>query len=124
MQTVTALLRLGYHLSADGSNIRFRYQGPGNPSAEAKPLIEELRSRKAEALAALTSWDTRRAGELLVGVQARLKALLDGRPIPDMDLLVSSAYDRLAEVHDCKDWPAFLEAVAVFERAWRGICRH
>jgi hypothetical protein len=36
-----------------------------------------------------------------------------------MDLLVSSAYDRLAEAHDARRWADFEQAVADFEKAWR-----
>jgi hypothetical protein len=53
MHVVHALKRLGYYLEADGANIRFRYLGGGQPPASAKPLLEELRARKTEALAAL-----------------------------------------------------------------------
>ncbi len=79
---------------------------------------QALAECKGELLATLT-FDVRRAGELLVSVQERLRALLDGRPIPYIDLIVSAACDRLA--HDHQDWPAFLAALENFEVAWREL---
>jgi len=44
---------LGYSISLEGSNIRLRYLGIGSQPSEAGPLIEELKARKAAALAYL-----------------------------------------------------------------------
>jgi len=78
-----------------------------------------------EPTPAPADWDQKSAGELLVSVQVRLKALLGDAPIPDMDLIVSGSYDRLAAAHDARRWADFEQAVIDFDRAWRErICRH
>ena len=60
-----------------------------------------------------------------MGIQERLKALLGDAPIPEMDLVVSGAYARMAAAHDARNWVGFLEALEGFERAWRErIARH
>ena len=41
---------IGYEISLEGNNIRYRYQKPGNPPDTVDPLIEELRKYKAEVV--------------------------------------------------------------------------
>jgi hypothetical protein len=124
MDAVEALKRLGYHLEADGSNIRFRYTGPGRPPADARPLIEELRQRKPEALAHLqgqggqplppaeTTLDETLPAHLLADLvtwpserqalwRRRVAAIIEetGWPLPRVEL---------AAYWDCKRWWLFL----------------
>ena len=44
------LVSIGYEISLEGDNIRYRYQKPGNPPDTVDPLIEELRKYKAEVV--------------------------------------------------------------------------
>ena len=104
---------------------RLKLRAPAEPTEEARQLIETLRARKAEVLAALQGWNQAEACRLLVSVQKRLGALLGDAPVPEMDMVVSSAYARLATAHDAKDWPGFLAALEGFEASWRErIARH
>jgi len=120
---IARLRRHGVYVTAEEGRLKLR--APAKPPAETRLLIEELRRRKVEVLAALTTWSTPRAGEMLVAVQRRLDALRGSRPIPPMDAAVSAAYDRLTVAHDGRDWPAFVEAVAAFEAAWKErICKY
>lgn len=49
---LTSLNNYGYKVSLtdDGEHIRLKHIGAGSPPVEAKPLIDELRTRRAEAL--------------------------------------------------------------------------
>ena len=49
---------IGYEISLEGNNIRYRYQKPGNPPDTVDPLIEELRKYKDEVLNILKMGDT------------------------------------------------------------------
>ena len=54
MEVQTRLREIGYTLAADGENIKCSWRGAGKPDPNTVyPLLEELRSHKAEALAAL-----------------------------------------------------------------------
>jgi hypothetical protein len=44
---------IGYEISLEGNNIRYRYQKPGNPPDTVDPLIEELGKYKAEVVSIL-----------------------------------------------------------------------
>ena len=51
ISTLTRLRTLGYTLSLDGDSIKCQWQGEGQPDArEARPLLEALKTRKAEVL--------------------------------------------------------------------------
>jgi len=41
---------IGYEIFLEGENIRLLYQKPGNPPETVKPLIDELRKHKTEAV--------------------------------------------------------------------------
>jgi len=109
----------GIRLSVAGG--RLRVEAPeGALTPQDKQALAEC---KGELLATLT-FDVRRAGELLVLVRERLRALLDGQPIPEADLVCQAAYQRLAKAHDRRDMQAFIEAAARFGEVWRErICR-
>ena len=54
MDALTKLRDMGYLIRAEGDQIRCSWQGPGKPDpATVRPLLDELRERKAEALAIL-----------------------------------------------------------------------
>ena len=91
----------------------------GSRSAMTPELQRVLHDRKDELLAHLATWDQPKACQLLVAMQGWLTRLLGDRPIPQMDLATEAAYARLAEAHDQRDWPAFLDALSAFEAAWR-----
>ena len=45
---------IGYKVTASGDRLRCRWQGPGKPDPSVvRPLLDELRERKAEALASI-----------------------------------------------------------------------
>ena len=44
---------IGYEISLEGDNIRYRYQKSGNPPDTVDPLIEELRRCKTEVVSIL-----------------------------------------------------------------------
>ena len=49
---------IGYEIFLEGDNIRYSYQKPGNPPDTVKPLIDELKKHKAEAVNILKMGDT------------------------------------------------------------------
>lgn len=49
-ELIERLKGLGYRLHLDGDRVKFRYTGVGEPPAEAKALIDELKGKKAEAM--------------------------------------------------------------------------
>ena len=49
-ELLSDLVNIGYEISLEGDNIRYRYQKPGNPPDTVDPLIEELRKYKAEVV--------------------------------------------------------------------------
>lgn len=55
MKAIEDLRRLGYSLMIIGENIRYQYIGNDDPPADdiIKPLLEDLKKRKSEALAYL-----------------------------------------------------------------------
>lgn len=53
MRLLDDLRALGFEVEAIGERVRVRHQAPTPPEA-ARPLLEELRRRKPEVLAALT----------------------------------------------------------------------
>jgi hypothetical protein len=52
------LVVIGYEIFLEGNNIRYRYHKPGNPPDMVKPLIDELRRCKAEAVNILKMGNT------------------------------------------------------------------
>ncbi|MSS72857.1 MAG: hypothetical protein EXS64_15390 [Candidatus Latescibacteria bacterium] len=63
MTTVLFRLRtMGYNIQTEGREIIYRWQGLGKPDpASVLPLLEEMRLRKAEALAVLEDVEERSA---------------------------------------------------------------
>lgn len=56
MKTLSRLQAAGYQVQLEGEEIVCRWQGSGKPdAAQVRPLIEELRIHKDEALEALRS---------------------------------------------------------------------
>jgi hypothetical protein len=54
--TIIALQQLGYEVQVDGDHLRLRWRGEGNPPRDRVVLLlQEVRRRKAEVLAALTT---------------------------------------------------------------------
>ena len=52
MQAIDSLTNQGYALSVDHDEIVIRYTGAGHPDpATVRPLLAELKTRKAEAIA-------------------------------------------------------------------------
>jgi hypothetical protein len=49
-ELVANLQGMGYRLTLDGGNIRFKYAGAGDPPQEAAVLLEQMKERKAEVL--------------------------------------------------------------------------
>lgn len=49
------LIHVGYEIFLEGDNIRYRYLKPGNPPDAVRPLIDELRKHKAQAINVLKS---------------------------------------------------------------------
>jgi hypothetical protein len=59
MRAVDELRRLGYHVFAEGGDIRYRYVGAGQPDRrQVTPLLHELRSHKPDALGHLREEET------------------------------------------------------------------
>jgi hypothetical protein len=53
--TLVELRRLGYEVQVGGDQVRLRWRGEGRPPRDqVLPLLEEVKRRKAEVLAALT----------------------------------------------------------------------
>ena len=51
MNTLSRLQAAGYQVQLEGEEIICRWQGPGKPdAAKVRPLLEELRQHKGEAL--------------------------------------------------------------------------
>jgi hypothetical protein len=120
-QLLAGLQARGVRLRAEGGRLKVEAPKGALTPADRQALAE----RKADLLAALSGWNQAEACRLLVSVQERLGALLGDAPVPEMDLVVSAAYARLAAAHDTRNWLAFIEALESFERAWRErICRH
>lgn len=65
-ELINNLQGLGYQLSVDGVNLRFRYTGAGEPPEGAATLLEGLRQRKAEVVS-----------YLLLGKQADFEAMFN-----------------------------------------------
>ena len=64
MKTVETLKSLGYEISLRGEKIVYKYQGEEKPSpAMIRPLLEELKARKQEALAYLSAQDAARTAQ-------------------------------------------------------------
>lgn len=103
-----------YVISRNG---QLRVEGPR--STMTPELQRVLHGRRDELLAHLATWDQWKACDLLVAMQGWLTRLLGDRPVPEMDPATSQAYGQLAEAHDRRDWPGFLEALSAFEDAWR-----
>ena len=54
MEVLTRLREIGYRVQAEGDRIKCHWQGEGKPDSETvRPLLEELRQQKAEALKTL-----------------------------------------------------------------------
>lgn len=54
MKTLSRLQNAGYQVQLDGEEIVCRWLGPGKPdAAQIRPLLEELRQNKEEALRSL-----------------------------------------------------------------------
>ena len=54
MKTLSRLQAAGYQVQLDGEEIVCRWRGPGKPdAAQLRPLLEELRQHKGEALQSL-----------------------------------------------------------------------
>lgn len=50
MQVISELEKQGYFFWLAGEKIKFEYRGPGRPDTDiVRPLLEELKARKAEA---------------------------------------------------------------------------
>jgi len=49
---------IGYKISLEGNNIKFHYQKLGDPPDTARPLLDELRKCKAEAVSILKAGNT------------------------------------------------------------------
>ena len=53
---IIELQQLGYEVQADGDHVRLRWRGEGRPPRDqVVPLLNEVKQRKAEVLAALTT---------------------------------------------------------------------
>jgi len=52
------LVTIGYEISLKGETIRLQYQKPGEPPESARPLLDELRKCKAEAVSILKAGNT------------------------------------------------------------------
>jgi len=64
MTALDQIRAIGYRVTAEGENLKLTWQGRGKPPAEqVRPLLDELRQRKAEALAALTGPESNPAPE-------------------------------------------------------------
>ncbi len=50
---LTEIVNVGYEIFLEGNHLRLSYRKPGNPPETVKPLIDELRACKDEALALL-----------------------------------------------------------------------
>jgi hypothetical protein len=56
MQILRELEAMGYDITLDGNNVRLTWRGQGKPDpATVKPLLEELKRRKEEAIRWLAS---------------------------------------------------------------------
>lgn len=65
VEIIDRLRGLGIEIIPNPPALRLRYPKGPQPPDEARPLIEVLRSRKAEVLDALTLWDKGRERERL-----------------------------------------------------------
>jgi hypothetical protein len=65
VEIIDGLRELGVEIIPNYPTIRLRYPKGPQPPDEARPLIEALRSCKAEVLDALTHWDEGRESERL-----------------------------------------------------------
>ena len=55
MNTLSRLRAIGYQIQVEGEEIVCRWEGSGRPeAAQVRPLLEELRQHKAEAIEELT----------------------------------------------------------------------
>ena len=52
METIVRLRKMGFRVRAEGGKIKVKWAGSGK-APDVAPLLDELRERKAEALAAL-----------------------------------------------------------------------
>ena len=61
MKTLESLEKSGYSVRLDGQEIKLTYQGQGVPdAAQVRPLLDDLRQHKPEALQFLRKQDTER----------------------------------------------------------------
>jgi hypothetical protein len=60
-ELITRIQGLGYKLSLEGVNLRYRYAGVGDPPKEARGLLDELVRHKAEVLDLLRLFEPNQA---------------------------------------------------------------
>jgi hypothetical protein len=59
MQAIDSLKNQGYNLSVDHDDLFIKYTGPGHPDpATVRPLLDDLRAHKQEAISFLRERDT------------------------------------------------------------------
>ena len=74
---------IGYEIFLQGENIRLRYQKPGNPPDTVKPLIDELKKHKAEAVNILKTGNTINPTE-----KTQPRANVDAVWLPEVQALI------------------------------------
>ncbi|MBZ0306164.1 MAG: hypothetical protein K8I82_08865 [Anaerolineae bacterium] len=124
-EIVNEFHRLGYSLSLDGNNIRFKFTGQGVPlRGDVQPLLDFLRQNKSEVIAFLRQAENERFSNAFgraVGEMSReyKSGFFDRarRQCPERYSRFGRAEDRINRFWDAGDFAGFREEL----REWRDI---
>ena len=126
-KTVNKLQEVGFSLSLEGDKVKVTF--PGQPPREAKPLLNELKARKKEAVDYLKNQVN---DGLLLSLFSQAVDELDKdypkgcllwleKNAPDLDNAINEAEERLRQTwYECRECKATL---GDFKEALEGYCK-